>query len=75
MDQTFLIFVYFLELGGIINPITYDNNFNVSLLFLGVIIAEIIIIQRLERKNVIERKKGVALSIVYLLYTLRLVLA
>ena len=60
-------------MGGIINPINYDNNFNVSLLFLVVIIAEIIIIQRLERKNVIERKKGLALSIVYLLYTLRLV--
>ena len=59
-------------MGGIINPIAYDNNFNISLLFLGVIIAEIIIIQRLERKYIIERKKGVALSIVYLLYTLRL---
>ena len=61
-------------MGGIINPITYDNSFNISLLFLGVIIAEIIIIQRLERKDIIERKKGIALSIVYLLYTLRLVL-
>ena len=70
----FLIYVYFQVLGGIINPITYDNNFNISLLFLGVVIAEIIIIQKLERKYVIERKKGIALSVIYLLYTIKLVL-
>ena len=59
-------------MGGIIKPINYDNGFNISLLFLMVIITEIIIIQKLENKYVIGRKKGIALSVVYLLYTIRL---
>ena len=61
-------------IGGIISPINYDNGFNISLLFLAVVIIEIIIIQKLEKKYVIERKKGIALSFIYLLYTIRLVL-
>ncbi len=61
-------------IGGIISPINYDNGFNISLLFLAVVIIEIIIIQKIEKKYVIERKKGIALSFIYLLYTIRLVL-
>ena len=61
-------------IGGIISPINYDNGFNISLLFLAVVIIEIIIIQKLEKKYVIERKKGIALSLIYLLYTIKLVL-
>lgn len=61
-------------IGGIISPINYDNGFNISLLFLAVVIIEIIIIQKLEKKYVIERKKGIALSFIYLLYTIKLVL-
>ena len=61
-------------IGGIISPINYDNGFNISLLFLAVVIVEIIIIQKLEKKYVIERKKGIALSFIYFLYTIRMIL-
>ncbi len=43
-------------------------------MFLIVVITEMIIIQKLESKYIIERKKGIALSIIYLLYTIKLVI-
>ena len=61
-------------IGGIINPIEFNNSFNISLIFLLLIVVEMLIIQKLDRKYLIERKKGIALGIIYILYTLKMFL-
>ena len=59
-------------IGGLINPIKFDTSFNISLVFLLLIVIEMVIIQKLDKKYLIERKKGVALGLIYVLYTVKL---
>lgn len=61
-------------IGGLINPIKYDTYFNISLIFLVLIVIEVIIAQALHKKYIISRKNGMAMGILYFLYTWRLLL-
>lgn len=62
-------------IGGTIGTVDYDTEFNISLLFLLLVVIEIIIAQVIKKKNIISRKNGIALSCLYILYTLRLIIS
>ena len=62
-------------IGGTIGTVDYDTVFNISLLFLIFVTVEIIIAQNIKKKNIISRKNGIALSSLYILYTLKLIIS
>lgn len=63
------------SLGAVINPLKYDTKFNVTILFIFLIILYMMLSERVKRhKGLITRKKGIMLVIVYLIYVLRMII-
>lgn len=62
------------SLGAVISPIKYDTEFNVTILFIFVIILYMMLSEKVKRhKGLISRKKGIMLVTVYVIYILRMI--
>lgn len=61
-------------IGAIINPINYESYFNRNLVILLMIIFYIILLNKIGEKDVINRKKGIFLILIYITYIINLVL-
>ncbi len=59
-------------IGGIINPIEFTMEYNGLLMFIASIVIYMFLINKVGKKNVIGRKKGAILIVVYLAYIARL---
>ena len=57
-------------LGAIINPLIFTTDFNISILLLIAITIFLQIIATKDEKNELDRKKGILLIIVYIIYIL-----
>lgn len=57
-------------LGAIINPLRFTTDFNVSILILIVVTVLLQFIATLNKNNELDRKKGIVLIIVYIIYIL-----
>lgn len=55
-------------LGAMINPLTFDKNFNASILILVVVIIFLQLISTINKKSELDRKRGLLLTIAYILY-------
>ena len=61
------------SLGAVISPIKYDTQFNITILFIFLIILYMMLSERVKRhKGLISRKKGFFLVTIYILYILRM---
>lgn len=62
------------SLGAVISPIRYDTQFNITILFIFLIILYMMMSEKVKRhKGLITRKKGIFLVTVYILYILRMI--
>lgn len=62
------------SLGAVISPIKYDTQFNITILFIFVIILYMMLSEKVKRhKGLISRKKGIMLVTVYVIYILRMI--
>lgn len=61
------------SIGAIIKPIKFDNNLNISLLFLSWIIFGLYLSTNVANRKTIGRKKGGILVFVYVIYSISLV--
>lgn len=62
-------------LGAMMNPIKYDVSFNVSVVFIFLIVLYMILSNKVKRhKGMITRKKGVVFVIIYLLYIVKMIM-
>lgn len=61
-------------IGAFIRPINYELSFNRNLVFLFIIIIYMILLDKIGEKDIITRRKGIFLVLIYITYILNLVL-
>lgn len=62
-------------LGASISPLKYDTQFNITVLFILLIILYLILSEKVKRhKGTITRKKGIIFVIIYFLYIARMII-
>ena len=59
-------------IGAIINPLEFSFEFSVNIVLLIIITLIINIIVRFDKDNIITRKKGILLILIYFMYVMRL---
>lgn len=60
-------------LGAVINPLHFTANFNISILILIVVTILLQFIATINKNNELDRKKGIILIIVYIIYILSII--
>ncbi len=62
-------------LGATISPLKYDIEFNITVIFILLIILYLILSEKIKRhKGIITRKKGIVFVIIYFIYIVRMIL-